>query len=162
MSKELSVQIKSIFMEHGIIDALQGYHIDFDAIILKIASIISIPEKESNLKNKLNIIYENEKHYLELIKEYKEEIKFANNIQEEIRKERVQFFTNSLKEVANSLKELQVESNVASNWIQDLVSSYTKSLDLSSELANSSAIDVIGKLRMDSKKIISDVKEDNE
>ena len=48
---------------------------------------------------KLELLYEYEKHYLELIKGYKEEIKFASALQEDLRRERSQFFTQTLKEV---------------------------------------------------------------
>ncbi len=41
-----------------------------------------------SLKNKLEVLYSFEKNYLELIKSYKEEIKFASTLQEDLRKER--------------------------------------------------------------------------
>lgn len=110
------------------------------------------------LKEKLNILYEYEKHYLELLKEYKEEIKFAANLQEELRKERTKFFAESLKEVSETLKDAQVDSKVASAWIEDLVESYTRSLDLSSNLIEENTVDMIGELRKETRKASQSVK----
>ena len=114
------------------------------------------------IKNKLQVLYEYEKHYLDLIKEYKEEIKFASTIQEDLRRERSQFFSQSLKEVSDSLKDAQVDETVAAKWIQQLVGSYTRSLDLSESLTNTQVLDSIGKLRKETKKEISDISDARE
>jgi len=106
----------------------------------------------TSLKTKLDILYNYEKNYLELVKEFKEEIKFASSIQEDLRKERAKFFAETLKEVQSTLKESQVESEVASIWVKELVSSYTKSLDLSGGLIEEHTLDMIGKIRKESKK----------
>ena len=103
------------------------------------------------LKEKLAILFEYEKHYLEMVKEYKEEIKFAASLQEDIRKERSKFFSETLKEVSGTLKETGVESSVINHWIKELVASYTKSLDLSSELAKEQIFETIGALKKESK-----------
>lgn len=105
----------------------------------------------SNLKSKLEILYSYEKNYLELIKEFKEEIKFASSIQEDLRKERAKFFSETLKEVSSTLKESQVDNSVASIWVKELVNSYTKSLDLSGGLIEEHTLDMIGKIRKEAK-----------
>ena len=105
-----------------------------------------------NLKTRLEILYTYEKNYLELVKEYKEEIKFASTMQEDLRKERAKFFAETLKEVSGTLKNAQVDSEVASRWVKELVNSYTKSLDLSSGLIEEDTLDMIGKIRKESKK----------
>ena len=117
---------------------------------------------EEDLKNKLEILFEYERHYLELIKEYKEEIKFSASLQEDLRRERSQFFTQILREVSETLKNADVDSKVASQWTQDLVNSYTKSIELSSDLAKTHAIDTIGKLRESAKAEVQSLIEKNE
>jgi len=101
----------------------------------------------NSLKAKLSVLFEYEKNYLELVKEFKEEIKFASSIQEDLRKERAKFFSETLKEVSSTLTESQVEDEVASQWLKELVNSYTKSLDLSGGLIEEHALDMIGKIR---------------
>jgi hypothetical protein len=111
----------------------------------------------SSLKAKLEVLFEYEKNYLELIKTYKEEIKFAGSLQEDLRKERAKFFSETLKEVSSTLEAAQVESSVSSMWLKELVNSYTKSLDLSSGLIEEHTIDMIGKIRKEAKSEIKQV-----
>lgn len=103
------------------------------------------------LKTKLDVLYNFEKNYLELVKEYKEEIKFASTLQEDLRKERSKFFSETLKEVSETLTASQVDGEVASKWLAELVDSYTKSLDLSSGLIEEHTLDMIGKIRQEAK-----------
>jgi hypothetical protein len=103
-------------------------------------------------KAKLELLYQYEKHYLELIKEYKEEIKFANSLQEDLRRERSQFFTQTLKEVIQTMKTAEVDKTVSAQWIQELVASYTKSIDLSGDLAKTHVIEILSLLTSDTKR----------
>lgn len=96
---------------------------------------------------KLQILYNHEKHLLDILKEYKEEIKFAASLQAEIRKEESTFFASTLKEVCNSLKETQIDPKYQTQWIFDLVSSYTSSLKLSSKLAEDHVITLLGEIQ---------------
>lgn len=100
-----------------------------------------------SLNQKLNLFYTFEKNYLELIKEHKEEIKFVHSVQEDLRRERSNFFTQILKDASESLKKAEIDSKIASTWLQELVSCYTKSLDLSNEIVSTHTVDIIGELR---------------
>ncbi len=124
---------------------------DFNSFLIN--STEKIVDKYCNvsLRERLAILFEYEKHYLEMVKEYKEEIKFAASLQEDIRKERSKFFSETLKEVSGTLKETGIESSVINHWIIELVASYTKSLDLSSELAKEQVFETIGALKQDGK-----------
>lgn len=113
------------------------------------------------LKNKLEVLYTFEKNYLELVKAYKEEIKFASTLQEDLRKERSKFFSETLKEVSKTLSESQVDQSVASKWLKELVDSYTKSLDLSSSLIEEHTLDTIGKIRSEAKLSKPNLSSDN-
>ncbi len=124
------------------------------SLYLKVGNTVSL----LTLQEKLKVLYEYEKNYLELLKNYKEEIKFAANLQEDLRKERTKFFSESLKDVSQTLKEAQVDSKVASVWIQELVDSFTKSLDLSSGLIEEHTLDMIGEIRKEAKKEAKEVK----
>jgi len=109
------------------------------------------------LKSKLDVLFEYERNYLGLVKEFKEEIKFAASIQEDLRKERSKFFSETLKEVSGALKDAQVDDVVAAKWIKELVGSYTKSLDLSSGLIEESTQDTIGEIKERAKRIKPDL-----
>ncbi len=114
-------------------------------------------ERLEMLKSKLEILFEYEKRHLDLLKEYKEEIKFANALQEDLRRERSNFFTQILGEVSESLKKAQVEQSVAAKWLQELVESYTKSLNVSVDLAKICVVEIIGKLREESKENLENI-----
>ena len=148
----------------SIYNILSNVEMDENAKKLLIRSLeLSIKEKVdlSSLKEKLDVLYNYEKNYLMLVKEFKEEIKFASAIQEDLRKERAKFFAETLKEVSDTLKKSEVSSEVASKWIEELVNSYTKSLDLSSGLIEEHTLETIGKLRKDAKSSVkqSELKE---
>ncbi|GAB3442120.1 hypothetical protein [Insolitispirillum peregrinum] len=99
------------------------------------------------LDARLKRLFEMEKQCLMVVKEFKEEIKFMQSAQEDIRRERAQFFATTLRDVSQNLTQAQVDSPVASRWLEELVSSYTQSLNLSDGLVRSSSIDLIGQIR---------------
>jgi hypothetical protein len=135
-------------------DAFNTSGIDANAKAALIKSItLRIDEYTTlaSLKSKLAVLFEYEKNYLELIKTYKEEIKFASALQEDLRKERAKFFSETLKEVSSTLNSAQVDNNVASMWLKELVDSYTKSLDLSGGLIEEHTLDMIGTIRKEAK-----------
>ena len=72
----------------------------------------------------LNKLFEYEKNCLDLIKEFKEEIKFASSLQEDIRKERTSFFSKDFGDISKNLKESQVDDETAAAWLKELVNSY--------------------------------------
>lgn len=152
LTKELQEMFSMVEMDSNAKAAI------IQSVALKVESIVDL----TSLQEKLKVLYEYEKNYLDLIKEYKEEIKFAATLQEDLRKERTKFFSEALKDVSATLKESQVDSNVASIWIKELVSSYTKSLDLSSGLIEEHTIDMIGEIRQKAKQEAIQIHKQNE
>jgi len=152
LKNEISELISDIKMDSN------AKRILINSIFLKIENFVSL----ATLQEKLKVLYEYENNYLELIKEYKEEIKFAATLQEDLRKERTKFFSEALKEVSQTLKEAQVDSKVASVWIKELVDSYTKSLDLSNGLIEEHTLDMIGEIRQEAKKEAQAIKGKND
>lgn len=144
------------------VDKLEGEKGLKEAI--KRTLLVSFDQTTTNqrLKEKLSILFEYEKNYLTLIKEFKEELKFIGSLQEDLRKERSKFFAETLKEVSGTLKEAQVSSDVASKWVEDLVGSYTKSLDVSSSLIEEHTFDTIGEIRKSAKISADIVKNSND
>jgi len=110
------------------------------------------------LRSQLNIYYEYEKHYLDMLKEYKEEIKFASTLQEDLRKERANFFSEKLKEVSATLKDTGVDDKVRGEWIKELVKSYTGSLDISEKLVEEHVVETFNDIKGTEKEIVEQVK----
>ena len=110
------------------------------------------------LKSQLYIYYEYEKHYLDMLKEYKEEIKFASTLQEDLRKERANFFSEKLKEVSATLKDTGVDDKVRGEWLKELVKSYTGSLDISEKLVEEHVVETINDIKGKQKEIVEQIK----
>jgi hypothetical protein len=109
------------------------------------------PDALVETKSKLELLYKYQAHYLELIKLYKEEIKFASTLQEDLRRERSQFFTQTLKDVVTTMQQAEVDKDVSNKWLEELVSSYTRSLDLSGDLAKTHVIEILSLLTNEAK-----------
>ncbi len=103
-------------------------------------------DRLSTLRERLDILYEQEKKHLDLLKEYKEEIKFAHTMQEDLRRERSGFFAQTLKEVSATLQDAPVDKSVAADWVRELVRSYTASLDVSGDVIRTTALHRLGDL----------------
>lgn len=112
---------------------------------------LSIPSELIETQKKLELLYKYQAHYLDLIKTYKEEIKFAGTLQEDLRRERSQFFTQTLKEVVTTMQQAEVDKSVSNKWLEELVSSYTRSLDLSGDLAKTHVIEILSLLTNEAK-----------
>jgi len=130
-----------------------------DGIIRNITQDITSALSNGFLKERLEILYDYEKKYLELTKAYKEEIKFAATLQEDIRKERSKFFSEVLQDVHKTLEDVKMDKKATDLWISELVTSYTKSLDISSDLAKDHVLDMMGILRDSSRENINKISE---
>lgn len=128
-----------------------------DTLAVALTKLIQEMTSEDGLKNRLQILFEYEKHCLETIKAYKDEIKFMASLQEDVRRERSQFFTQTLKEVSNTLKQADVDKETVSAWIKELVASYTTSLDLSSDLATTHITEMVEQIKQDQQQEVSTV-----
>ena len=126
-------------------------------IIRSIVEDVTMALSNDLLKEKLEILYDYEKKYLELTKAYKEEIKFAATLQEDIRKERSKFFSEVLRDVHQTLEDVKMDKKATDLWISELVTSYTKSLDISSDLAKDHVLDMMGILRDSSRENINKI-----
>ncbi|NWH06105.1 nickel transporter [Desulfobacter latus] len=129
------------------IDALNSESLDDQKEALKNA--LREYENYENFKNTLSLLYEYGEKNLELIKNHTEEIKFATSVQQEIRKERSQFFSQTLKEVSVTLRDAQVDDKIASKWLIELVKCYTESLGQSASLVQDHTIDLVGAIRQE-------------
>ncbi len=110
-----------------------------------------------NTKENLQLMYDYEKHYLELIKNYKEEIRFANNLKEDLRREKTMFFSKHLKEVIETIECAKVEEEVGKKWIDDLIKSYLTSIDLSEAIIDTKVMQKVNDLRQASDRLLMEI-----
>ncbi len=158
MSNPVKTNLNLGNLKSDLLDLASKLNIDDEAKEVFVqAAILKVAGNLSATRERLAILYEYEKNYLELIQQYKEEIKFANNLQEELRKERTKFFAESLKEVSETLSSTQVDPNVASMWIKELVESYTKSIDMSTSLIEENVLSMLGEIKKEARSGIQSV-----
>ena len=101
-----------------------------------------------SLAERLSTMLDFERKYLELIKEFKDELKFAEGLQEDIRKERAKFFSETIGDVHETLVKSEINKEQADLWMTELVTSFTNSLDVSSKLAKDNVLATLGEIRM--------------
>ncbi len=109
----------------------------------------------------LDLLYNYQERYLMLIREYKEEIKFLNNTQEDLRKERAKFFSITLEEVSLSLKNSSIEEKTSQVWIKQLVDSFSQSIDISQNIVENEVQKSFEEINEKTLKIINDTKSKN-
>ena len=112
---------------------------------------------QEKLKTTLQILLDFEKSGLELIREHADEIKFIHSAQQDIRRERAQFFANTLKEVSQTLSDAQVPADLSAKWLVELVNSYTKSLSQSATLIESNILELVAMLRAEKNQVVREV-----
>ena len=76
-------------------------------------------------------------------------------MQEDLRKERARFFSDTLKEVTEALGNAKVSEDVTRQWLKDLVGTYTRSLDLSAGLIEEHTADAIGEIKKQAQDIVN-------
>lgn len=82
--------------------------------------------------------------HLEVVRDFREEFRFLNVLQEDLRRERAVFFTQTIRDAALALKESGISEATASTWLEELVLSYTASLDVSAEILQTAALEGFG------------------
>ena len=111
-----------------------------------------------NLQTNLDLLYDYEKNYLPLLKDYKNEIEFIIKHQENLRQEEVSFFENSLKEISQIMSDIDVEPNIRSKWLIELVENHKKSLGVSRDFLENNTVELIAKLKNEINRKIEKIK----
>jgi len=123
---------------------------ELEALISKEINTLNNVTELEVLSEKLKLLHSFESQYLTLIRDFKEEIKFVNSIQEDLRKERTKFFSENLSLVSKSLKETEIDKNIRDRWIEELVESFSISIDYSTQLTDQQTINKLSDLRKES------------
>lgn len=94
-----------------------------------------IPQKRKDPT--IQVLYEYEKHYLEMIKKYSGEIKFIQNMLVEFRKEQENFYNQMLPEIIDKLnKDKGIDEEIRRVWLTRLSTNIERSFNLSETLIN--------------------------
>lgn len=95
----------------------------------------------------LQLLFEYEKAFCQLLHEYQDEVKFAFNCQQELRKERSQLFTLLLRQLSMQFKQSNIKKPEATEWVHAFVNSYTDSLQMSGNFVETQVVKLLWEVR---------------
>ena len=79
----------------------------------------------------LQNLYDYEKHYMELVKRYRAEIEFINQLHDEHTQEVKNFYKNDLPEIQKKLSAEPIDDDIRAEWLKNLEKHISKSFDMS-------------------------------
>lgn len=83
----------------------------------------------------IHVIFEYEKHYMELVREYSNEIKFIEKMLSEFRIEQTKFYEDTLPKISRSLTEdVSVDDEMKKLWLSRLSTNMERSFLISEKL----------------------------
>ena len=65
----------------------------------------------------LQVLYDFEKHYMELIRQHKNEIVFIENMLKDYRQENIDFFNNQLSKISQKLDAEHIDKDMKNAWL---------------------------------------------
>lgn len=79
----------------------------------------------------LQTLFDYEQHYMELVKRYRSEIEFINQLHDEHTQEVKNFYQNDLPAIQKKLSDEPIEESVRNEWLKNLENHISKSFDMS-------------------------------
>lgn len=82
----------------------------------------------------LQVLYDYEKHYMELIRQHKNEIVFIENMLKDYRQENIDFFNNQLSKISQKLDAEHIDKDMKNAWLKRLEENMNRSFAVSEKL----------------------------
>lgn len=82
----------------------------------------------------LQVLYDYEKHYMELIRQHKNEIIFIENMLKDYRQENIDFFNNQLSRISQKLDAEHINKDMKNAWLKRLEENMNRSFAVSEKL----------------------------
>ena len=90
------------------------------------------PKKQNQT---IQILYDYEKHYMELVKKYSDEIRMIDNLLKSLRAEKVNFYKQEVPIIIETLKKEEfIDETIINQWIDRLSSDIERSFLISERL----------------------------
>lgn len=85
----------------------------------------------------IQVLFDYEKHYMDLVRKYSTEIKFIEDMLSDYRQEQIKFYTETLPELQKKLSEDPgVDEEMKRTWLCRLTANMDKSFQMSDMLIN--------------------------
>lgn len=89
----------------------------------------------------IQALYEYEKHYLEMLKKYSDEIKFIQDMLSDFRAEQTKFYEQVLPNIIDKLNSDEgIDAEMKRTWLNRLSTNMERSFNLSESLINDYAV----------------------
>ena len=82
----------------------------------------------------LQVLYDYEKHYMELIRQHKNEIVFIENMLKDYRQQNIDFFNNQLSKIRQKLDAEHIDKDMKNAWLKRLEENMNRSFAISEKL----------------------------
>lgn len=79
-------------------------------------------------------IFEYERHYMDLLRKYKDEITYINGLLESLRTEQKKFWETDFPRISQKLDDEQVDKEVKAMWLRHVEENMSRSFQLSEKL----------------------------
>ena len=102
-------------------------------------------------------VYENQRHYLKLIKNYKEEIKFIYDLQKNLREEQIKFCDEIFPAISEKFeKNIAIDKEIKKMCLHDLCENVKRSFSLSESIITEFITKKLEELDQEVKKILNE------
>ena len=97
----------------------------------------------------IQVLYEYEKHYLEMVRKYSQEIKFIEDMLSNFRREQETFYSKTLPDIINKLnQDAGVDEDMKKVWLNRFTANIERSFTLSETLINDYATKNIDEVKV--------------
>ena len=96
----------------------------------------------------LQVLYDYEKHYMELVRKYTPEIEFINGLIQKNNAERTDFYKSTLPEISKKLSsDDAIDDDMRKLWLKRFEDNMDKSFELSQRLINDFALKTLDQFK---------------
>lgn len=119
---------------------------------------LDFDDDSPKIKNtEIEQIYENQRHYLKLIKNYKEEIKFIYELQKNLRDEQIKFCDEIFPAISEKFeKNIAIDEEIKKMCLQDLYENMQRSFSLSDSIITAFITKKLEEFDQEVKKILNE------
>ena len=107
----------------------------------KVFNIFSDDDDKKTVKvNSLDSLMKYQRHHMELLKNYKEQIAFLEKLLSDCRNERKNFFIKELPAISKKMDEDHIDKSIKTEWLVQLERDMRRSFDESDKLISAFAV----------------------
>ena len=84
----------------------------------------------------IQVLFDYEKHYMDLVRKYSNEIKFIEDMLSDYRQEQIKFYAETLPKLKKINEDFGIDEEMKRTWLSRLTNNMDKSFQMSDTLIN--------------------------